>query len=69
MSIGSQYNTPKSVVVGLPDEDRDDMTVETLALKRTDSDVWKAGDIKVAGVDTASDEDGEKGSQKMDVDA
>lgn len=68
MSIGSRYNTPKSVVVGFPDEDRDDMTVETLASKRTDSDVWKAGDIKVAGIDTASDEDGEKGSQKMDVD-
>lgn len=68
MSIGSRYNTPRSSVVGLPDEDRDDMTVETLASKRTDSGVWKAGDIKVAGIDAASDEDGEKGSQKMDVD-
>ena len=65
MSIGSRYDTPKSGVVGLPDddEDRDEMTVE----KRTDSD--EVCDVRVAGVDTASDEDGEKGSQKMDVDA
>ena len=65
MSIGSRYNTPKSGVVGLPDEeDRDEMTVE----KRTDSN--GVCDVKVAGVDiAASDEDGEKGSQKMDVDA
>ena len=51
-------------MVGLPedDEDRDEMTVE----KRMDSEVC---DVRVAGVDIASDEDGEKGSQKMDVDA
>jgi hypothetical protein len=66
MSIGSGCNTPKSVVVALPDEDslRDDVTVE----KRTDCEVWKMGDVKVAGVDIAGDEDGEKGSHKMDVD-
>lgn len=51
-------------MVGLPDdEDGDEMTVE----KRMDSD--EVCDVKVAGVDiAASDEDGEKGSQKMDVD-
>ena len=47
------------------DEDRDNMTVKTLASKHTDSDIC---DIKVAGINTASDEDGEKGSQKMDFD-
>ncbi|KAJ3511069.1 hypothetical protein NLJ89_g4307 [Agrocybe chaxingu] len=72
MSLGSRYNTPKSAVVGLPDEEEEGedeagRRVEKMEVVNT-KPVERAGGVKVVGVDAGIEEDGERGIQKMDVD-
>jgi hypothetical protein len=70
MSLGgSGFSTPKSSVVGLPDEEQDKVVVvgggkEGLELGRRD------GDVKIVGMDVEVGEMGgeERGLAKMDVD-